>query len=395
MNFVLSMFYRVSTTVISSALANDVGLTSGQLGDLSAAFYYSFALSQLPLGLALDRLGPRISMGFLAVAAVGGALLFAIGTSVSQLVLGRVLLGIGMSGNLMVVLVLLAVWFPVDRFAFLSGIVVSLGVSGNLLAATPLALLTQAVGWRGSFLVFAGLNFVVVFAFLLVIRDSPQGNTAAARKPASVFEGIGKLISMYSYWVISLASFVRYGYFAALQGLWVGPFLIYGMGLGELHAANAVLFMGLGYMVSLPVSGFLSDRVFRSRKKLVLVALLVFALVISSILPWTRSTGYYTVLATFFSLGLFAAPGQIMYAHIKELLPNSMHSQAMTAVNLFTVLGAAAMTQLLGFLIAAEPSGITSPEGFQVMWYLGAGCLAVVSLLYALVPDSQVLRARI
>ena len=81
MNFALSMFYRVSTAVISPALIKDLGLTTGQLSDLAAVFFYAFAASQLPIGIALDRVGARITMSFLALAAVGGALLFAVATA--------------------------------------------------------------------------------------------------------------------------------------------------------------------------------------------------------------------------------------------------------------------------------------------------------------------------
>jgi hypothetical protein len=133
LNFVLSMFYRVSTAVISPALVNDLGLSSGQLSDLSAVFFYAFAGSQIPIGVALDRVGSRITMAVLACAAVSGTLIFAMGQTFLHLLIGRILLGIGMSGNLMVLLALLAAWFPVNRFAFLSG-VGSCRRMGNLLA---------------------------------------------------------------------------------------------------------------------------------------------------------------------------------------------------------------------------------------------------------------------
>ena len=153
------MFYRVSTAVISPALVNDLGLSSGQLSDLSAVFFYAFAVSQIPIGVALDRVGSRITMAFLACAAVSGTLIFAMGQTFAHLLIGRILLGIGMSGNLMVLLALLAAWFPVNRFAFLSGVAVSIGAMGNLLAATPLALLSLWIGWRGSFLAFRGCKY--------------------------------------------------------------------------------------------------------------------------------------------------------------------------------------------------------------------------------------------
>jgi sugar phosphate permease len=393
LNFVLSMFYRVSVAVISPALVKELGLSSGQLSDLSAAFFYAFALSQTPIGLALDRLGCRITMSILAVVGVGGGVLFSLGTTPTLLILGRVLLGIGMGGNFMVVLTLLAAWFPVDRFGLLSGLVVSVGVVGNLLAATPLAFMTLHLGWRQSFLIFAVVDLVAVTAFLLAIRDRPAGQPAPAREKEPLFAGFSRMLRMYSYWSISLANFVRYGFFAALQGLWAGPFLIYGLGMGEIAASNGLLFLGLGYMVGLPLSGSLSDRVFRSRKRVALSSLVALCLVTIFARQCTPATSVWLVYLAFFGLGFFAGPGQILYAHMKELLPASMVAQALTAVNLFTMLGGGVMTHIIGSVIGSDPGSLSGPQDFCGLWYVGTAALVIVSALYSLVPDSRALRS--
>lgn len=393
LNFVISMFYRVSVAVISPALTTELGLTGAQLGDLSAAFFYGFAACQIPIGVSMDRLGPRLTMCFLAISAIGGAIVFSIGQNAETLIVGRALLGIGMGGNLMVLLALLAVWFPADRFAFLGGSVVSVGVLGNLLAATPLAMLSMSIGWRNCFLVFAIINAVIVTSFVIVIRDFPPGYKAPERFHKSLMSGLGFLLKKYSYWSISLSNFVRYGYFASLQGLWAGPFLIYGLGLGEITASNAILVMGIGYMIGLPVSGSISDKVLRSRKQVVLTTMVGFAVLAASALLWTRDTSVWIVFATFFGFGLTAAPGQILYAHIKELLPAELTAQAMTAVNLFTILGAAIITQFLGFIIGAEPATLNSPQDFNAVWIVGVVLLAAVSVLYMFVPDSKALKS--
>jgi MFS family permease len=392
LNFVLSMFYRVSTAVISPALVKEMGFTSGQLSDLSAAFFYAFAASQLPVGLAIDRLGSRITVGLLAVVGLGGVLLFALGQTPGQLIAGRVLLGIGMSGSFMAVLTLLTAWFPVDRFGLLSGCVVSIGAVGNLLAATPLALLSQWIGWRNTFLVFGGGNALIIVALLLVIRDRPPGSEKPSRKPDSLTAGLSRIFRMYSYWAISLTNFVRYGYIAALQGLWAAPFLIYGLGWSEIQAGNAIFVMGLGYMAGMPVFGTLSDRVFRSRKKVVFSTMVVFCVLIFSVTAWSARPPLFLVFATFFGLGFLGSPGQILYAHMKELLPTAMVAQALTAVNLFTILGAGVMTQIIGMAVGGEPASLSGPEGFSGIWYVGAVALLVVCGLYSPVPDSTMLR---
>ncbi len=390
----MSMFYRVSTAVISPALIRDLDFTSSQLSDLSAVFFYSFAFSQLPIGVAMDRIGPRKTMGILALVGMAGAVLFAVGRTPNELIASRALLGIGMSGNLMVLIVLLAAWFPVNRFAFLTGTVVAIGGLGTLLAATPLTVMSLSLGWRDAFLVFAALNAVVVVVFLLVAKDRPQASAPLSDRPGSVIAGLRQVFSMYSYWAISMSSFVRYGYMTALQSLWAVPFLVYGLGLGEIQASNAILCMGIGYIVCLPLSGWASDKIFRSRKKVVLAAMTVYCLLALSFAWWTPAVPQWFILVNFFALGLVAAPGQILYPHLKELVDPSMISQAMTALNFFTVLGAGLMTHLIGVVMGGEPSLLAGPADFRGIWYVGAIALAVVCLMYIPVPDSQALRPK-
>ncbi len=390
MNFIISMFYRVSVAVLAPSLINELKLDTSQLGDLSAAFFYGFALCQLPLGLAIDRLGPRIVTIFLGFAALAGAIVFATGSSYEQLVLGRLLLGIGMGGNLMVVLALLAVWFPPDRFASLSSTVVAIGVVGNLFAATPLAWMSEAVGWRACFMIFAVVDSIIITLFVLVMRDYPPGHSRKTSKRPKLMDGFKKLVRMYPYWVISFANFVRYGYFVAVQGLWATPFLVYGLGFTDMAAANALLFLGLGYMVGLPFFGYLSDKVVRSRKKVILLTMTGSAILAGSVCFWPENPNSSIIFLTFFGLGMLTAPGQISYAHIKELVPTSISAQAMTAVNLFTILGAALITQFLGIIAGGEVSQFTGSADFRFIWIVGCILLTIASILYCFVPDSPV-----
>ncbi len=391
-NFVLSIFFRSSVAVISPALIEDLGLSNAQLSDITAAFFYAFAFVQIPVGMALDRLGVRITMCILSVAGIGGLLLFALGHTVEHLIIARTLLGIGMSGNLMTVLMLLAAWFPVDRFGTLNGLLVGIGALGNLLAATPLTYLHLSIGWRNSFLLFTFIDAAIIAAFLLVARQSPHGTVPVAVRPMPLRRNLWRVFRMYSYWAISMASFARYGYLAALQGLWAAPFLIYGLHMEEIAASNVIFAMGVGYMVGLPLSGLLSDRVFRSRKKVILSSLAVFAVLTLIPACWAPSVSMWAVLPVFAALGFAAAPGQILYAHMKELIPARMMAQAMTAVNLFTMLGAGIMTNVIGLFLGNEPSQLAGTAGFRPLWYIGFVSLVIVFALYSFVPDSRALR---
>ncbi len=383
------MFTRVSTTVISVPLSEELGLTSSQLAGVAAAFYYAFAFSQIPLGVALQRIGPRLSAAALVCIGFSGTICFSLAATYPGLTAARVLMGIGMSGNLMIVLALLAAWFPANRFASLSGSVVSVGVLGNLLAATPLALLSQWIGWRGSFYVVAIIQAVVGFLFVVLSRDSPsKAWNLLTRERKGTSRRFGSLFITYSYWAISFSSFVRYGYFAALQGLWIMPYLAFGLGMGEIESANALLAMGVGYMVALPLSGLLSDRIVRSRKWVVIAALAGFCLICFVMELWGQLMSSWWIVAVLFALGVFAGPGQIMYAHIKELVSPEFTSLAFTGVNLFTVLGAAAMTQLIGMVVSSHPSNVNASLNFSPMWSVGIVALGLACASYLLVPES-------
>ena len=386
--FVLSMFYRLSITVISPELARDLNLNTVQLSQLSAAFFYAFALSQIPIGMALDSIGPRAVVLGLNSAGLAGAVFFALAQTAGQAYWARILIGIGMSGNLMGMLTLLAAWFPAQRFATIAGLFVGIGSAGSMLAATPLALLARAFGWRGSFLVISLINALQVLSFLVFVRDRPPEKDRSATSGAHPLKGLWLVLKFPAYWWISIGAFFRYGCLTALQGLWAGPYLINGLGFSTLEAGNALFFMGLSYMVGLPLSGRFSDRIVRTRKWVILPSLFITALFFLSLMVWSRGAPTGALYLVFFALGFFTAPGQIMYSHIKELVPPQVMSTAMTGINLFTMLGAAFLMQAMGLVVAAGPQGLNSPEGFAPAWVLCAAGLGLSGFLYLLVPDS-------
>ncbi|MBU1451572.1 MAG: MFS transporter [Proteobacteria bacterium] len=386
--FMMSMFYRVSVTVISPQLAADLGLSVSQLSDLSAAFFYAFAAAQIPLGIFLDRWGARLSMTLLNGVAVAGALTFALAQGGGMATVGRVLLGLGVSGNMIGAMLLVASWFPPRRFATLTGAMVGAGTAGQLLAATPLVYLTQATGWRGAFALAAALNVLQAAACWWVIRDTPLGVEPPRAARENPLKGLGQLFRHSYYWIISLGAFFRYGCLMALQGLWAGPYLMKGLGLDQVQAGNILLFVPLGYMIGLPLWGRISDEVLASRKRVILMSLFGSALLTLS-LGLMQGVPVWVLYALFLGLGFMSAPGQIMYPHIKELLPPHLAARALTGINLYTMLGAASLMQMAGLLVEGDPSSLSGIEGYWPVWLFMAGGLVLSGLLYILIPDSR------
>jgi MFS family permease len=292
--FAMSQFYRSSVAVISPDLMQEMGLNALDLSRISAAFFYAFALMQIPVGIFLDSVGAKTAMVGLTLVSVAGAVVFALGTTPGWLTFGRVLLGIGMACNFMGALKLLTLWFEPRQFATLSALVVSLGTIGNIAAATPLVLLVGWMGWRHSFLAIAGFTLALALVFLAVIKERPRaardapgragpGDRAGTQADAadarpSVSQTLGRAWDLFhhrDFWIISLATFCRYGIYAAVQGLWAGPFLIHALGLPPVTAGNILFLMSIGLIIGCPLCGWLSDFLVGSRKKIIIPGHLV------------------------------------------------------------------------------------------------------------------------
>src|SRR5256714_12759460 len=154
--YLVSQFLRNSVGVIAPDLAAEIGLSAGEIGLLSSAFFFAFAAAQLPLGIAIDRYGPKRCMLVCAAIAFVGAVEFAMATTPTGLVTARVLMGLGSSCYLMAPLALYARRFPPERFTVLAGIQMAIGTVGTLLVTAPLAWASATIGWRTTFLVVAG-----------------------------------------------------------------------------------------------------------------------------------------------------------------------------------------------------------------------------------------------
>ena len=159
----LSLFYRVSNAVIAPNLIQDLGLNAETLGILGGAFFYSFALFQIPMGPMLDRIGPRIIITSFSLIGALGAFLFAFANSFAAALVGRILIGVGMASALMGSFKVFTLRFSPDRFATLVGILLSIGTLGNILAASPLAYLTSSIGWRMTFILAGGITALLAF----------------------------------------------------------------------------------------------------------------------------------------------------------------------------------------------------------------------------------------
>ncbi|MFZ2448740.1 MAG: MFS transporter [Syntrophobacteraceae bacterium] len=391
--FFCSMFHRSSNAVIALQLQQDLALTPETLGILSASFFYAFAVTQVPLALLLDRLGARLIMTVLTFAGSVGACLFAVADGFGLALAGRTLLGLGMAGNLMGGLKLFTRWFSPREFATLSGLLVGFGTLGNIAACTPLALLVDAIGWRAALGAAGILTALLAIFFHIVIQDSPHPEALSSAKCSGRPKncGIGALFSSRDYWLISCGTFFRYGTLMAIQGLWAGPYLIEYLKLSPVQAGNLIMLTTVGYVAGCSGGGWLSDRVLASRKYVAVMGLAGMAAVnLCLTMAWGQSDVFMRG-CTFFFLGLFPGFGNVMYAHIKGIMPVEMAGMALAGINFFTMLGVGAYIHLIGLVLEHLGAGgaATGAQGYQAAFSLALAGVVLATVLYLFTNESK------
>lgn len=395
--FCFSMFYRVTNAVISPDLMRDLHLNAESLGTLSSAFFYSFALCQIPMGVLLDKIGPRIVMTFFSLVGASGAIVFGSAGSFASAFAGRTLLGIGMASALMGSLKVFVMQFPVGRFAILSGTIISIGTVGNILATSPLAYLNATIGWRQTLLYAGGINIILAILIFLVLKDDGRNRqyddtpSSAQDKKTGIMESFRLVLSNLSFWQLGAIAFFRYGIFVALQGLWLGPYFIDIKGLTQMKTGNLLMMLSIGMIVGSPIAGYLADRVFYSRKAVILAGLSFYAL---CLIPLTGifdidSPPVFSVLLFF--IGVFSSFGMLAYAHIKELFPLNMSGTAISGVNFFVVSGGAVLMQVIGIVVESFVRADRSypPQAYHTAFFICFLGMVCSLLFYAFSKDSR------
>jgi MFS family permease len=353
--FTLSMFYRVSTAVIAPNLIQDLGLDAETLGILGGAFFYSFALFQIPMGPMLDRIGPRFVVTFFPLIGALGAFLFAFGEFFTTVLWGRILIGVGMASILMGSMKVFTIWFPPEKFATLVGLILSVGTLGNIFATSPLAFLASTIGWRMTFILVGILTTLLASSVFWILGGKKRKEEVLV---SSSFEtGIGILHSIrlilrsLVFWQMSIVAFFRYGTFVGLQGLWLGPYLMDVEGYTPVQTGNLLILLAIGTIVGGPIAGRLSDRVFHSRKNVALWGLGLYCLSLFPFIGVLKIQNPLWYGFIFFFIGFFSSFGMIIYSHAKELFPTTISGTVMTWVNFFTMAGGAIFMTVIGKII--------------------------------------------
>jgi MFS family permease len=342
--YYLSYLFRTINAVIAAPLALELGLGADDLGLLTSVYFLTFAAAQIPIGVLLDRYGPRRIQGALLVAAAAGAALFATSDNFLVLLAGRALIGLGVAAALTAGLKALVLWFPRDRLPVLNGSMVMLGALGAVTATSPAELLLASIGWRGLFGLFAAMTAGCAAMVYLVVPEAPLVATSSA--PVD----LKKVYTDPHFWRVAPLSATCIGTAWALHGLWAAQWLTDVESLGRTALVWHLFIMAVAVSLGAILLGVAADRLGRRgvgpQALLGFVAIMFIAAQLGLILRWPLSS--YLLWAVVAAVG---AATVLSYATLAEHFPRELAGRANGLLNFFHVGGAFVLQYATGVVL--------------------------------------------
>lgn len=377
LGYVLSQFYRAFLAVLTPVLEADLGATAAQLASASGWWFLAFAAMQLPIGEALDRIGPRRTAGSLLAVGAGGAVVFAMATAPWHLNVAMALIGVGCAPVLMAGYFIFARSFPPARFGLLAGVMIGIGAMGNVAASLPLSAAVEAFGWRETVWGLAGLTAVVALAILALVKDPPS---LARHERGSLLD----LLRMPAIWPVLAMMTVCYMPIAGLRGLWVGPYFDDVHGYTALQIGQVGLWIGLAMVVGNFAYGPL-DRWVGSRKWVIFTGN---ALTLACLVGlWLLADAPPAVAAGLLvAAGLFGASFPMVVAHGRAFIPPHLMGRGVTLLNLFGIAPIGLAQLATGRIHAATPADPASAP-YEAVFLFMVVTLAIGLVAYAFARD--------
>ena len=383
--YFLSYLFRSVNAVAAPDLVEDIGLDAADLGLLTAVYFLAFAAAQLPLGLLLDRFGPRRVQSCLLLSAALGALVFATGQSREVLMLGRAMIGLGVAGGLMASFKAIVLWMPKERIPLVNGCFMACGGIGAMSATAPVEAVLQIADWRQLFLGLAAMTSVVSAAIFLVVPE--RGGTARPESLAEQVRVLKRIFGHRLFWRLAPLNCAVGASALALQGLWAGPWLRDVAGLDRVEVVDHLFVLTGAMTLGMLMTGVLAELGRRvGLAPLTVMGLGVGAFLVSEVaILLEASAPAYLLWALF---GLFSNMNVLVYAALSQYFPASYSGRSNTGLNVLLFSAAFAAQYAIGAVIDLWPTdaqGGYAPESYQAAFgmALGAQVLAFLWFLWA------------
>ncbi len=344
---------QVSPSVMSTELMQAFSITGAGLGNLAACFFYAYLIMQIPVGLLLDKYGPRLMMVLAILVCSLGTFLFAHAQSALTAGICRAMIGFGAAFAAVSCFKLVTIWFSPQRFALVAGLSMTAAMLGAVGGEAPLSYLVNAFGWRHAMTDVAMPGFLLMLLTLLLVRDK-KTTVLPAETTRVTFQQLWRQIKIIlrhrQTWLLSFYSGLAFAPVSVFGGLWGVSFLKQAYGLAPNSAASTISLIFIGFAIGCPITGWLSDYI-RQRKSIMLVGTIIaFSSITSAIyLPATLNKSLLDLLMLSFGLG--ASCFFLCFSMVREIHPLIFAATVLGFMNMFDSICEALAEPLIGKLL--------------------------------------------
>ena len=385
LGYFLSYLLRVVNAVIAPDLVAEMNLSAADLGLMTSANFLAFTIAQLPIGILLDRYGPRRTDAALLLFAALGCFIFATAATAEGLIAGRALIGLGTAACLMGAFKAYAMWLPSGRLPLANGLQMASGGLGAVAGTVPVEMALTVTDWRGLFVVFgiAALVMATLVYFVLPRRKGSETQPGALKEQLA---GFGQVFTSPLFWRVAPMSMASQSTFLSIQGLWVGPWLTDIAGLNREAVASHLFWIAASMVAGFLGMGAIAERLGRIGINTMYIAFAgtaFFAVMqIALVTQWTGA-----VLPIWMLYGFFGTAGILSYAVLGQGFPPALAGRVVTGLNVMTFGGAFLAQWGMGVIISQWPAsadGGYAAEGYQAAFAVMA-VVQVLSLVWFLV----------
>ena len=387
--YLISYGLRTVNAAIAPTLTREFGLDAADLGLLTAAYFLSFALTQLPLGGMLDRFRPRRVEAALLISCATGCVVFATADATWGLILGRALIGIGVAACLMAALRTFGLWLDASKLPTTNGLMLAVGNAGAILSTAPVLWLLGMITWRQLFLSVAVLTVVVALWLAFAVPDPPAApKTATSGNPSAQPAGWSAVLRSPLFWAIVPLPCLTNAIGLAVQGLWAGPWLVDVAKLPANAIGGDLLLISAGMLVANIALGNVMGRLMQRGISPVIFCFV--ACLFAGIGQWAflhSWGGSPALVMTIF--GLTHVSGNLLFAALFTRFGKSVHGRVSTLIN-FLMFGLGFALQWgIGLIVNRYPTGTPGryeAAGYEqaFLWLWGLQALCVVWTLLRL-----------
>jgi len=381
---------------ISSSLMSAFNINAEKLGDLSSFYFIANVVFLFFAGMLLDRCATRrVILVSLGVCILGTAL-FSFATSFAWACFFRFLTGIGSAFCFLSVIRLASRWFPVQKMAFVIGLIVTIAMIGGWVSQVPMTLLAQKFHWRVALQIDAALGLIFLFLIALIVKDYPDDHVAVHQAEQAMIQEIGYFKSLKMAF-LRLQNWLG-GFYVCfmnlpvglLGGLWGVIYLTHTHHISSVDASTVSSMLFLGTIVGSPVAGWISDKIELRRPPMLIGAIV--SLVLILLVIYMQTFSFETLIILFFLIGFFTSTQIIGYPLVAENSNRMITAMSVSVVNISVQGGTGIFQPFFGYLLDKHmfmrthhiSSQFVASDFQWAMWIFPIGFVLAMIVVFAL-----------